>query len=176
MEWPRPWYSNLWAPWRMAYIREHGRRESCVFCEAPRQGVSAESLVVYKGAKSYVILNKYPYNSGHLMVVPYRHVSEFEDLTLEEMGEMMLLVRASVRALRRAYRPHGFNIGMNLGEAAGAGIAGHLHIHIVPRWVGDTNYTTILAGVKVLPQSLEEAWKTLKPLVEEEVKREARKG
>ncbi len=171
--WPKPWYSNLWAPWRMAYIKSHGERRGCVFCEAPSMGMNPESLVVYRGAGNYIILNKYPYNSGHLMVVPYRHVSRLEDLTLEELAEMMLLVKASVKALRKAYKPHGFNIGMNLGEAAGAGIAEHLHMHIVPRWVGDTNYMTITAGAKVIPQSLEEAWTVLKPLVEEAVREEA---
>ena len=135
-------------------------------------GVSPESLVVFKSSRSYVILNKYPYNNGHLMVVPYRHVSRLDELSGEELAEMMLLVRASVRALERAYRPHGFNVGINLGEAAGAGIADHLHIHIVPRWVGDTNYMTITAGTKVLPQSLEESWRTLKPLVEEAAREE----
>jgi len=159
----------------MAYIKGHGAREGCIFCEAPKRGVSKDSLIIYMGSKNYIILNKYPYNSGHLMIVPYRHVSSIEDLDMDELAEMMLLARASIRALRKAYNPHGFNIGVNLGEAAGAGIAEHIHMHIVPRWVGDTNYTTILGGVKVIPQSLEEAWSTLKPLIEEAVRLEVKR-
>lgn len=166
MEWPLPWYRNLWAPWRMRYIKGEDRVSgSCVLCEAPRMG-DRDALIIYRGERAYVILNKYPYNSGHLMIVPYRHVPDLEGLDREELVEMMELARASMRALREAFKPHGFNLGINIGEAAGAGIAGHVHLHVLPRWVGDTNYTMTFAGVKVIPQALEETWATLRPLME----------
>jgi len=166
--WPR-WLSILWAPWRLAYIREASRRSSCVFCEAPRVS-DEEALIVYRGRRVFVILNRFPYNSGHLMIAPYRHVASIEDLDFEESLELMALLKASLRALREAYSPHGFNIGVNIGEAAGAGVAGHVHLHVVPRWVGDTNYVTVTAGVKVIPQLLEDTLKTLKPLLEKAVR------
>ncbi|MEB3778987.1 MAG: HIT domain-containing protein [Desulfurococcales archaeon] len=170
-DWPRPWYRNLWAPWRMTYIKGHDRSGECVFCRAPSLGESVESLIVYRGVNAYVILNKFPYNSGHLMIVPYRHVPSIEDLTMDELSEIGMLVKASLRALRRVYKPHGFNIGVNIGEAAGAGIAEHVHVHVLPRWVGDTNFVTTFAGDKVIPQSLEEAWSSLRPVMREEVER-----
>jgi ATP adenylyltransferase len=162
--WPR-WLSILWAPWRLAYIRDASRRDTCVFCEAPRMG-DDEALIVYRGRRAYIILNRFPYNSGHLMIAPYRHVASLEDLSFEELVDVMVLVKISLKALREAYSPHGFNIGVNVGEAAGAGVAGHVHVHVVPRWVGDTNYMTVTGGVKVIPQLLEDTLKTLKPLVE----------
>jgi ATP adenylyltransferase len=125
-----------------------------------------EALIVYRGRRAYVILNRFPYNSGHLMIAPYRHVPSLEDLDLEEMMEVMILVKVSLRALREAYSPHGFNIGVNIGEAAGAGVAGHVHVHVVPRWVGDTNYMTVTGGVKVIPQLLEDTLRTLRPIIE----------
>lgn len=164
-EWPR-WLSILWAPWRLAYVREaSSRRDSCVFCEAPRMS-DDEALIAYRGRRAYIILNRFPYNSGHLMIAPYRHVPSLEDLDLEEMMEVMILVKVSLRALREAYSPHGFNIGVNIGEAAGAGVAGHVHVHVVPRWVGDTNYMTVTGGVKVIPQLLEDTLRTLRPIIE----------
>lgn len=163
--WPR-WLSILWAPWRLAYIREASKKtDTCVFCEAPRMS-DEEALIVYRGKRAYIILNRFPYNSGHLMIAPYRHVASLEDLDDEESREIMWLVRVSIKALREAYSPHGFNIGVNIGEAAGAGVAGHVHVHIVPRWVGDTNYMTVTSGVKVIPQLLEDTLKTLKPVIE----------
>jgi len=172
-EWPRPWYQVLFAPWRMAYIRGSERREGCVFCEAPGLD-DRESLIVYRGARAYVILNRYPYTSGHVMVVPYRHVASPVDLELEELAEMGLLVKASMIAIQKVYSPHGFNIGVNVGEAAGAGIAGHVHVHVVPRWRGDTNFTVITAGTKVVPEALEETWRRLREVMPAAV--EAAKG
>lgn len=168
MGWPKPWYSNLWAPWRFAYVKS-GRREGCAFCEALSMS-DEEALILYRGRHSYIILNKYPYNSGHLMVVTNRHVPSIEDLTSEELGELMLLVKASIVSLRKAYRPEGFNIGANIGKASGAGIEDHFHVHIVPRWVGDTNYITIVSGTKVVPQSLEDSYRLLKGVIGEAVK------
>jgi len=162
--WPR-WLSILWAPWRLAYIRGVSKKDSCIFCEAPKLS-DEEALIAYRGRRAYVILNRFPYNSGHLMIAPYRHVASLEDLSLEELMEIAILIRISIRALREAYSPHGFNVGVNIGEAAGAGVAGHVHVHVVPRWVGDTNYMTVTSGVKVIPQLLEDTLKTLKPLIE----------
>jgi ATP adenylyltransferase len=125
-----------------------------------------EALIAYRGKRAYVILNRFPYNSGHLMIAPYRHVASLEDLDFEELVEVMFLVKVSIKALREAYAPHGFNVGVNIGEAAGAGVAGHVHVHVVPRWVGDTNYMTVTSGVKVIPQLLEDTFKTLRPLME----------
>ncbi len=172
MDWPRPWHSILWAPWRLSYIKSTAGKKSeegCVFCRLASEEPSPESLVLYRGRYSYIVMNKYPYNSGHLMVIPYKHTSTIEDLDGESLKEMMVLVKASIKALRRIYKPHGFNIGINMGEAAGAGIAEHVHIHVVPRWVGDTNFMTITAGVKVVPQSLEDAWRSLIEVIGEAV-------
>ena len=164
MGWPNPWFRILWAPWRMEYIRGASSGEpGCVFCEAPRMD-DEKALIVYRGRTSYVILNKYPYNSGHLMVVTYRHVPSIEDLSDEELIEVSRLVRLSVKALRDEYKPHGFNIGVNIGEAAGAGIAGHFHIHIVPRWRGDANFMLTVGSTKVMPESLENTYRRLKPV------------
>ena len=163
-----PAYRILWAPWRMEYIRRHAGRKGggCVFCEI--QGMDdREALILYRGRYSYVVLNKFPYNTAHLMVVPYRHVATPEELSPEELLEMSVLTRASMKAIRREYRPHAFNVGANVGECAGAGIAGHFHIHVLPRWCGDTNYTLILARTKVLPESLERTYERLKPVLEE---------
>lgn len=163
------WLRILWAPWRLAYIKNASKRSTCIFCEAPRMS-DEEALIVHRGKRLYVILNRFPYNSGHLMIAPYRHVPSLEDLDEEESRELMILVKASLKALREAYSPHGFNIGVNIGEAAGAGVAGHVHVHVVPRWVGDTNYMTVTSGVKVIPQLLEDTLKTLKPLMANAIK------
>lgn len=161
----------LFAPWRYRYIKtvdtERGR---CVFCEAPRRS-DDESLILLRGKLSYVIMNLYPYNTGHVMVVPYRHVSSYEQLTREETMEMDLLLRISLRAIRRVYNPHGFNIGINLGRVAGAGIDQHIHVHIVPRWNGDTNFMPVIAGVKVVSQDVRESYRMLKPAFQEEARR-----
>lgn len=162
----------LFAPWRYQYIKStvEGTRKACIFCEAVKKP-DDESLILYRGKKGYIIMNLYPYNTGHVMVVPYRHVASIEDLTDEEMLEMGILVKIAVRAIRRVYNPHGFNIGINLGRVAGAGVEDHVHIHIVPRWNGDTNFMPVIAGVKVISQDVREAYKMLKPAVEEEARR-----
>ncbi|MEB3760857.1 MAG: HIT domain-containing protein [Desulfurococcales archaeon] len=163
-------YDILWAPWRMKYIESHGKRRGCVFCEAPLAEDPKQALVLYKGKKAYIILNKYPYNTAHTMVVPYRHVSSILLLDKDELFEMSLMVKAVVKAITEVYKPHGFNIGINMGESAGAGIAEHIHIHVVPRWCGDTNYTLIIGGVKVLPETLDQTYEKLKPAVEKACK------
>lgn len=144
---------KLWAPWRMAYI-EVPKVEGCVFCQKPREEDEREQLVLLKGEHCFVIMNLFPYNNGHLMVAPYRHTADLVGLSAEEQAEMMRLTRYCVRALTEAFKPEAFNIGMNLGRTAGAGIADHLHMHIVPRWNGDTNFMPVLAETKVLPDAL----------------------
>ncbi len=169
--WPRPWYGVLWAPWRMKYLKGGGGPPGrCIFCDAPDMS-DEEALIVYRGEKAYVILNKYPYNTGHVMVVPYRHVPSLVDLKEDELREIALLVNASILALQEAYKPHGFNVGVNIGEAAGAGIAGHVHVHVVPRWRGDANFMLTVGATKVLPEMLEDTYKKLKPLIANAVRR-----
>jgi ATP adenylyltransferase len=152
---------HLWTPYRMAYIRgenkpENEDEETCPFCRAGRADDDAAALVVARGDTAYVVLNLYPYNSGHLMVCPYRHVALYDELTADEVTEIGLLTQTSMSVLRGIGNPHGFNIGMNQGSVAGAGIAAHLHQHIVPRWGGDTNFMPVVAQTKVMPQLLED--------------------
>lgn len=169
----------LWAPWRLSYVKEAARntggrsdRGECLFCLAPSLR-DEEALIAYRGRSAYVILNKYPYNTGHLMIAPYRHVASLEDLSREEAMEVHELLSASIRALRRAFEPHGFNIGANIGEAAGAGVPGHFHIHVVPRWVGDSNFMLIVGKTKIIPQLLSETWGILRRQLSEVLGREA---
>ncbi|MDP9394732.1 MAG: HIT domain-containing protein [Actinomycetota bacterium] len=152
-------FQRLWTPHRMSYIRGEGKpngpapEDGCPFCRIP--GLSDEDgLVVHRGVTSYVVLNLYPYNAGHLMICPYRHVADYTDLDRDEMVEVGELTRTAMRALREVSRPHGFNIGMNQGNIAGAGIAAHLHQHVVPRWGGDSNFMPIVGQTRVLPQLL----------------------
>ncbi len=152
----------LWTPWRYQYITTSGEPGECVFCAAARNPDDQVSLIVHRGHFNFVILNRFPYTSGHLMVVPYRHASELETLSEDTATEMMSLARASVRHLKALYRPEGLNVGMNLGKSAGAGIAGHLHLHVLPRWTGDTNFMTAVAETRVLPETLEETWERVR--------------
>jgi ATP adenylyltransferase len=160
---------RLWTPWRMAYIKGNHRVEGCFLCDLPGLDASndAESLILARGALSFVILNKYPYNSGHLLVAPYRHIPNFEDVAVEEHAEMAILTGRCIQALNKEYAPQGFNIGLNQGTAAGAGVPGHLHSHVVPRWGGDTNYMTTVGETKVLPEALEETYAKLRPHLSE---------
>jgi len=145
-------FARLYTPHRMAYIKGEGK-DGCPFCDLPGMG-DEEGLIVARGTVCFVVLNLYPYNSGHLMVVPYRHVSSYDELTLEETTELSALTQRSLRAIRHASGAQGFNVGMNLGSVAGAGIAAHLHQHVVPRWGGDTNFMPVVGHTKVLPQLL----------------------
>jgi ATP adenylyltransferase len=149
---------HLWSPWRMAYIQEHNKGTDCAFCRESARPDSAENLIVYRGRLAFVILNRFPYTSGHLMIVSYQHESQLENLHIEQRTEMMELVAQSVEVLKKVYSPQGFNVGINLGEAAGAGIREHVHIHVVPRWGGDTNFMTALAETRVLPERLEDTY------------------
>lgn len=150
----------------MKYIQNHRRDNDCIFCSAVAGTDSPENLIVKRGETVFVILNRYPYTSGHLMVVPYQHTADLTELTSACRGEMMELVTQSLGVLRQVYHPQGFNLGMNLGEPAGAGIADHLHMHIVPRWSGDTNFMSTVGGVRVLPEELEETYRRIKEVWE----------
>jgi ATP adenylyltransferase len=159
---------QLWAGWRNEYVvstteaERAGADGGCVFCAIATSGPpSAENGVVHRGERCYAVLNAYPYASGHLLVLPIRHVEELDSLTGPESEELWATTRAAVSALGRAYSPEGINLGANLGRAAGAGIPRHLHLHAVPRWAGDTNFMTSVAGVRVLPESLTAAWEKL---------------
>ncbi len=146
----------------MEYIENHGKEEGCIFCKVQAQPDSPANLIIHRGALAFVILNRYPYTSGHLMVVPFTHTAELEALTSAERADMMELTARATGVLRRLYATGAFNIGLNLGEAAGAGVKEHVHIHIVPRWVGDTNFMSTLADTRVLPESLEDTWKRVR--------------
>ena len=149
---------RLWSPWRLAYIEGPKDKSTCVFCrhaqEARANPDDPDSLVLTTGAHAYVVLNRYPYNNGHVMVVPYQHTSTLTTLSTEELDEMMRLTARCEQALREAYPLEGLNVGINLGKAAGAGIEEHLHIHLVPRWHGDTNFMTVIGETRVLPEDL----------------------
>jgi len=146
-------FARLYTPHRMAYIRSEGKRDGCPFCEIPSLS-DEDGLVVARGELAYAVLNLYPYNSGHLMVVPFRHVASYDDLTVLEAAELAALTQHALRALRHATGAQGFNVGMNLGVVGGAGIAAHLHQHVVPRWGGDTNFMPVVGHTRVLPQLL----------------------
>ncbi len=152
---------RIWAPWRMQFISMKKPR-GCFLCENPRQDDDVKNYILFRGIKNFVILNNYPYNPGHLMVAPYRHVASLEDLTAEERNEHFEIVSRCIEVLRREMSPEGFNVGMNLGKVAGAGMADHVHTHVVPRWQGDTNFMPVLADVKVLPEALAETYEKLK--------------
>jgi ATP adenylyltransferase len=146
---------RLWAPWRLEYVADARTQHGCVFCaEATGEIPDHESLVVHRGELAFVLLNKFPYASGHLMLAPLRHVSELSELTPEEAAVLHVLAVRALGALRDVYRPDAFNVGWNLGEEAGGSISAHLHEHVVPRWAGDTNFMPVLADVKVLPEHL----------------------
>lgn len=152
---------NLWSPWRMRYVTDADKPGTCVFCNAVSEKDDEKNLVVHRGKKAYVILNRYPYTSGHLMIVPNQHVPSIEDLTPEVRAELIELVTQALAALRTVYKPQGFNVGINMGEAAGAGIAEHAHIHIVPRWVGDTSFISTVGETRVIPEELTVTFKRI---------------
>ncbi|MDO8588622.1 MAG: HIT domain-containing protein [Armatimonadota bacterium] len=152
---------RLWAPWRMEYIAENQNGPGCIFCTKPQENRDEENLVLYRAGSSFIILNAFPYNNGHLLVAPYRHIAELSALSDEEQLDLLKVTTLGCDLLKAACNPHGFNIGVNLGQVAGAGIADHLHIHIVPRWSGDTNFMPVIAETKVLPQALSATYQGL---------------
>jgi ATP adenylyltransferase len=149
---------TIWAPWRVGYILGEGEKPTkssgCIFCDKPHAGDDKTQLIVARAPRSFVILNVYPYNNGHLMVVPYRHVAQLEELSDEEAGELMMVARRTAALLKNQLNCEGINLGMNVGAVAGAGIDAHLHLHLVPRWAGDTNFMPVIADTKVIPQAL----------------------
>jgi len=152
---------HIWAPWRIKYIQME-KPKGCILCEKPRQDNDALNYILYRGEKNFVIMNSYPYNPAHLMIAPYRHIANLEELTTEELHEHFEIVTQSVKLLKQALNPEGFNIGINIGKIAGAGIVDHCHTHIVPRWPGDTNFMPVLGDVRVLPEALAETYNKLK--------------
>jgi ATP adenylyltransferase len=154
---------NLWAPWRVKYITSaKDKNQGCFLCEKPKEKKDAENYVLYRGTTCFVLLNSFPYNNGHIMVAPYRHTGVLEDLKDEERDELFATVKQVVVLLKKVFNPDGLNIGMNLGKTAGAGLEDHLHVHIVPRWNGDTNFMPVIGEAKVISEALEETYRKLK--------------
>lgn len=158
---------NLWAPWRSEFILSDKKDVGCIFCNAIKDSNDETNLVVYRGKSCFCILNKYPYSGGHLMITPNEHKGHIYELTEQEMLELMLISGQVEAILENAMHPEGFNIGANIGKAAGAGVVGHFHLHIVPRWVGDTNFMPIMSDTKVVSQSLDDVYKLLYPKFKE---------
>ncbi|HJR58869.1 MAG TPA: HIT domain-containing protein [Vicinamibacterales bacterium] len=156
---------RLWTPWRLAYVSGGGESAACVFCAAP-EDEDAAPLVLFRGRTCFIILNLFPYNNGHLMIVPRRHVASLTDASPEELSELIELARRAEIALTEAYAPHGMNMGINLGKPAGAGVPGHLHMHVLPRWNGDTNFMTVVGQTRVLPEELPQTAEKLRPILE----------
>ena len=152
---------RIWAPWRLRYVSNARKQDDCVFCVKPDEGDDREALIVHRGPRCFVILNLYPYTSGHLMVAPYDHVGRLQDIEPDVTAEMMDLAQQAIRRMEDVYRPEGFNLGVNQGKVAGAGVEGHIHLHVVPRWAGDNNYMPVIADTRVMPQSLEESYDAL---------------
>lgn len=154
---------HLWTPWRMSYLKGGLKHEAgCVFCLRLKEENDAKSHVLYRGERCFIILNLYPYNNGHLMVVPYRHIGKLEELDEATLSEMMMLTQKAIQVLKAVYDPHGFNIGINLGTAAGAGIADHIHQHVVPRWNGDTNFLSTIGETRTIPEWIDETYVRLR--------------
>jgi ATP adenylyltransferase len=155
---------RIWAPWRLAYVKDAGKdaEQACIFCAKPASDDDAANLIVHRGERSFVILNLFPYTNGHLMIAPYEHVATLEDVDPETVAEMMALVQRSIRELDDVYAPQGYNVGFNQGRVAGAGVEHHIHMHVVPRWGGDTNFMPVLGDTRVLPQSLEDSYAALR--------------
>ncbi len=158
---------RLWATWRMAYVGGRQPR-GCLFCRLLRERTDRAAWVLARSRHAFVVLNAFPYNSGHVMVAPRRHAAGLSGLEPAERADLVELLERTERAVRRAYRPQGLNVGMNLGECAGAGVPGHVHLHVLPRWSGDTNFMPALAGTKVMPESLPASWKRLRAAFRDE--------
>jgi ATP adenylyltransferase len=160
---------RIWSPWRMAYIqaaKEQGEDGGCIFCDLPAEGDDVRTMILARGELAFVIVNSFPYNPGHLMVAPFRHVGAFTSLEAAELADVDELVARSIRVLEQEMEPHGYNLGMNLGRVAGAGIPDHVHWHLVPRWNGDTNFMPVVGQTRVLPELLEETYARLRPRFE----------
>ncbi len=157
---------KLWAPWRTVYINEAKKKtKGCIFCRADKEKRDKKNLILFRGELSFIIMNRYPYSNGHLMIAPYRHVGELKELTRQEVVEIFELIDKAITASRKAMRPQGFNVGMNLGRVAGAGVEDHVHVHLVPRWLGDTNFMPIFGETKVISEALAGTYKKLKKVL-----------
>jgi len=155
---------EIWAPWRIEYIRK-SRDTGCFLCKSFASKKDQQNLILNRGKTCAVVINRYPYTSGHLMVAPYRHIDSLQAMTRKELNEMMALTIKAINALKKGIHPQGFNVGINMGEVAGAGLKDHIHMHIVPRWSGDTNFMPVFADVRIIPQSLHDLWNHLHKLV-----------
>jgi ATP adenylyltransferase len=155
---------RIWAPWRLAYVKDAAKdnEEECIFCAKPATDADEENLIVHRGEHSFVILNLFPYTNGHLMVAPFEHVGHFQELPAATVAEMMALAQRAMSRLEEVYEPHGYNVGFNQGRVAGAGVEHHIHMHVVPRWGGDTNFMPVIADTRVMPQTLEQSYAALK--------------
>jgi ATP adenylyltransferase len=154
---------RIWAPWRLAYVKDASKdtEEECIFCAKPGAGDDRANLIVHRGDRCFVLLNLFPYTNGHLMVAPYEHIATLQGLSAETVAEMMALAQRAMARLGEVYEPHGYNVGFNQGRAAGAGVEHHIHLHVVPRWGGDTNFMPVIADTKVMPQTLEQSYEAL---------------
>ncbi len=152
----------LWTPWRYKYIADDTKDDRCIFCDAIAANDDAKMLIAFRGTKNYIILNRYPYTTGHVMVVPYAHVADLAAADPEALSEMMRLAQRVKAALEKTYHPEGYNLGMNLGRAAGAGVTGHLHLHVLPRWSGDSNFLTVVGETRVEPEDLATTYEKLR--------------
>jgi ATP adenylyltransferase len=158
---------QLWAPWRMKYLLNNSQNHAgCFLCEALAQKDDKKTYILHRAKHSFVIMNLYPYNPGHLLIAPNPHKADIDDLTIDELTDLMKTTQAAVTVLKQAMKPDGLNIGINIGKAAGAGLAGHLHVHLVPRWSSDTNFTTVLDNTRVMPELLDGTYARLKPYFE----------
>lgn len=154
---------RLWAPWRLRYVKHASPEdEGCIFCSKPHEENDAETLIVHRGEHCFVILNLFPYTNGHLMVAPFSHIGRYQEIPSSALGEMHSLAQRAMGIIEEIYSPEGFNVGINQGAAAGAGVPGHIHLHLVPRWGGDTNFMPVIGDVRVMPQSLEESYELIR--------------
>lgn len=153
---------RLWSPWRYRYVSKASPSDLCIFCAKAAERDDEDNLILYRGQHNYVLLNLYPYTTGHLMVAPYAHIGNLDELPDATAAELMQLTQTAVRHIREVYRPQGLNAGLNLGECAGAGVVGHLHMHVLPRWAGDANFMTTIGETRVMPEELGETWRRLR--------------
>lgn len=157
---------RLWSPWRYQYVSQADKDSTCIFCEALRRHNDRETFILYRGQHNFIILNRYPYTTGHVMIAPYAHIGELAETPANILAEMMTLCQRVQRALAEVYKPEGYNLGMNLGRCAGAGVTGHLHLHLLPRWSGDTSFMTTTAETRLEPEELSTTYAKLKPYFE----------
>ena len=157
----------LWTPWRYAFVSDAHKTSGCVFCDLPKLGDDAKARIVYRGEHSFIILNLYPYTSGHVMIVPYAHLDELQKLPTPAAHEMIELSKKMENTLRSLYKPDGVNLGMNIGKAAGAGIAGHIHMHVLPRWMADANFISVVGETRILPETLDVTYQRITSALED---------